>query len=113
MCLSRYVALIDRRTLAYSPDDIMPKRTKPTTRRKKLDIKAVRPRGILLADDARTFNDAKQRDDFRLLSQGNKNITVLTYDELLTRLKNYIGVLEDFALSGPEKTKKKSCAKKK
>lgn len=74
--------------------------------KEKIDIKAVRPRGIILAGDARTFSDAKQRDDFRLLSQGIKNITVLTYDELLTRLKNYIGVLEQFAVSTPAKTKK-------
>lgn len=48
----------------------------------------------------------KQRDDFRLLSQGIKNITVLTYDELLTRLNNYIRVLEEFAASAPAKAKK-------
>lgn len=62
----------------------------------KIDVKAVRPRGIVLAGDARCFTEQKQRDDFRLLSQGIKNITVLTYDELLTRLKNYIVVLQAF-----------------
>jgi hypothetical protein len=62
----------------------------------KLDLKVVRPRGIILGGDARGFTEQKQRDDFRLLSQGSKNITIVTYDELLTRLKNYIGVLEQF-----------------
>jgi hypothetical protein len=71
--------------------------------REKIDVKAVRPRGIILAGDARTFTAPKQRDDFRLLSQGIKAITVLTYDELLTRLRNYIGVLEEFASKGTRK----------
>jgi hypothetical protein len=59
----------------------------------KVDLKVVRPRGIILVGDARLLNEQKQKDDLRLLSQGLKNITVVTYDELLTRLKNYIEVL--------------------
>jgi hypothetical protein len=66
-----------------------------------LELKVVRPRGIILAGDARSFSSAKQRDDFRLMSQGLKNITILTYDELHTRLNNYITVLEQF--SAPDK----------
>jgi Shedu protein SduA, C-terminal len=62
----------------------------------KIDLKVVRPRGIILAGDARTFSEQKQKDDFRLLSQGVKNLSIVTYDELLTRLKNYIEVLEEF-----------------
>lgn len=61
-----------------------------------IDVKTLRPRGIILAGDARRF-EVKKRDDLRLLSQGIKNVTVVTYDELLTRLKNYIAVLETFA----------------
>lgn len=62
-----------------------------------LSIKAVRPRGMILAGDARQLTVQKQRDDFRLLSQGIKNVSLITYDELLTRLQNYIKVLEDFS----------------
>lgn len=62
----------------------------------KINLKVVRPRGIILAGDARKFTEQKQKDDFRLLSQANKNILFLTYDELLTRLTNYIRVLEEF-----------------
>lgn len=65
--------------------------------KEKIDVKAVRPRGIILAGDARTFGEQKQRNDFRILSHGLKSITILTYDELLTRLTNYIGVLMQFA----------------
>jgi hypothetical protein len=67
-----------------------------------LEIRAVRPRGIIVAGDSRTFKTPKEGIDFRLLSQGIKNLTLLTYDELLTRLQNYINVLEEF--SKPSKT---------
>jgi hypothetical protein len=61
-----------------------------------IEIRAVRPRGIILAGDSRKLDTPKEQDDFRLLSQGIKNITVITYDELLMRLQNYIAVLESF-----------------
>lgn len=64
-----------------------------------INVKAVRPRGIILAGTTQAFTVQKQKDDFRLLSHGIKNISVVTYDELLTRLNNYIHVLETF--SGP------------
>jgi hypothetical protein len=66
-----------------------------------INLKVVRPRGIILAGDARTFTDQKQKDDFRLLSHGLKNVNILTYDELATRLNNYIEVLEQY--SSPSK----------
>lgn len=62
----------------------------------KIDLKVVRPRGIILAGNAQEFENQKERDDFRLLSQGLKNVSVLTYDELLVRLENYIKVLESY-----------------
>lgn len=65
--------------------------------KEKIDVKAVRPRGIILAGNTNTFENAKQRNDLRILSQTQKNITVLTYDELLRRLTNYIAVLTEFS----------------
>jgi hypothetical protein len=65
----------------------------------KIDVKAIRPRGIVLVGDTRTFEDAKLKADFRLLREGIKNVTILTYDELFTRLNNYITVLEEFGSS--------------
>lgn len=64
--------------------------------RHKLDIQVLRPRGIIVAGNRNTLMEQKEKDDFRLLSHSLKNITVLTYDELLTRLRNYIEVLEEF-----------------
>lgn len=60
-----------------------------------VELKVVRPRGIILAGDANKFENQKERDDFRLLAHGAKSITIVTYDELSTRLENYIKVLEE------------------
>lgn len=65
--------------------------------RHNIEIRAVRPRGLILAGDSRSFTTPKEQDDFRLLSQGIKNVMIVTYDELLTRLQNYIAVLEEFS----------------
>jgi Domain of unknown function (DUF4263) len=64
--------------------------------RHKIDMQVLRPRGIIIAGDRNGLADQKQKDDFRLLCHSLKNITILTYDELLTRLRNYIEVLEAF-----------------
>lgn len=61
----------------------------------KIHLKVLRPRGIILAGDTRKFTATKQADDFRLLSLSTKNIQFVTYDELLSRLQNYIKILED------------------
>jgi hypothetical protein len=71
----------------------------------KITLKILRPRGIILAGDRRTFKDPKEHDDFRLLSQSCKNVTILTYDELLIRLKNYIEALEEHRVQPDGKSK--------
>lgn len=73
----------------------------------KIDLKVVRPRGIILAGDTRKFTEQKQKDDFRLLSHGLKHITVLTYDELHVRLENYISVLKQYDKQKKPKTTQK------
>lgn len=62
-----------------------------------LELKVVRPRGFILAGNSAEFSSQKQRDDFRLLSHGLKNVNVVTYDELLVRLENHIRVLEKYS----------------
>ena len=60
-----------------------------------ISMKVLRPRGIILAGDTKKFTNQKQKDDFRLLCLSTKNIVFVTYDELLSRLQNYIRVLEE------------------
>lgn len=71
-------------------------------------LKVIRPRGIILAGDASEFTDQKKKDDFRLLSQSVKNIVFLTYDELLSRLVNYIGVLKKHEMPTQKGAKRKA-----
>lgn len=77
-----------------------------------IDLKVVRPRGIILAGDTRDFKNQKQKDDFRILTNGIKHITIVTYDELHTRLENYISVLKEYSKK-PSTRKKKSSTKTK
>jgi hypothetical protein len=59
-----------------------------------IDLRVIRPRGIIFAGNSNQFDGNKLiQDDFRLLNQGLKNVTVVTYDELLTRLQNYMAAL--------------------
>jgi hypothetical protein len=67
-----------------------------------LELKVVRPRGFILAGNSKEFTTQKHRDDFRLLSHGLKNVMVITYDELLIRLENYINVLKAYRPEAPE-----------
>jgi hypothetical protein len=79
----------------------------------KIDLKVVRPRGIILAGQTQSFPDEqKPKDDFRLLAQSAKNIMFLTYDELSTRLENYIEVLERYSIP-PKKSPRVKTSKKK
>jgi hypothetical protein len=68
----------------------------------KIDMQVLRPRGIIIAGSRRDLTEQKQRDDFRLLSHSLKNITILTYDELLARLRYYIDALEEFRTTNDE-----------
>jgi hypothetical protein len=64
-----------------------------------IELKVIRPRGIILCGDYSTLENQKSQDDFRLLSLSLKNINVLTYSELVQRLKNYINVLNRYSKS--------------
>lgn len=73
----------------------------------KLDMQVLKPRGIILAGNTNAFGPQKEKDDFRILASGLKNITVITYDELVSRLKNYIAVLEEHGSGSNKKVSKK------
>lgn len=63
-----------------------------------IELRVVRPRGVIIAGSTDQFSkNKKMYDDFRLLSQGLKNISIVTYDELLVRLQNYITVLTELS----------------
>lgn len=72
----------------------------------KIDLNIIRPRGLIIAGSSGQFKDAKEAEnDFRLLNNSLKNITVITYDDFVTRLRNRIYVLKSNTKSIKKKKK--------
>ena len=61
---------------------------KTIRRKKRLDIRVVRPRGYIIAGTSKQFSGDKESEDFRKLGMSLKNINFILYDELLENLKN-------------------------
>lgn len=60
----------------------------------KIDLNIIKPRGLIIAGSSSQFKDNKEAEnDFRLLNNSLKNITVITYDDFVTRLRNRIYVI--------------------
>lgn len=57
-------------------------------RKKRIDIRVVRPRGYIIAGTSKQFEGEKESEDFRKLGSSLKNISFILYDELLENLKN-------------------------
>lgn len=57
-------------------------------RKKKIDVRVVRPRGYIIAGTSKQFRNEKESEDFRKLGAALKNIDFILYDELLEKLKN-------------------------
>ena len=61
-----------------------------------INLRIIKPRGIIIAGTTSEFEKNKEKaDDFRLLNEGLKNITVVPYDELSRRVRNTIHVIRD------------------
>jgi len=59
-----------------------------------IDLPVIKPRGIIFAGNSVQFrSDGPSRDDFELQNRALQNVNVVTYDELLTRLRNHVTVL--------------------
>lgn len=61
-----------------------------------IDLKIIRPRGFVLAGIA-NFTKQKEKDDFRLLCQSLRNISIITYDEMENRLSNHISIIKKYS----------------
>lgn len=61
-----------------------------------INLRIIKPRGIIIAGTTAEFEKNKEKaDDFRLLNEGLKNITVIPYDEMSRRVRNTIHVIRD------------------
>jgi antiviral defense system Shedu protein SduA len=76
-----------------------------------IDLRIIKPRGIIIAGQAAEFGGKPKRaDDFRLLNEGLKNVEIVPYDELSQRLKNTIVSIQQ--LAGVQKQSRKGRQKK-
>lgn len=57
-------------------------------REKKIHVSVIRPRAVLIIGHSIQLNTPEKITDFRVLRMSLKNIEIVTYDELLQRLKN-------------------------
>lgn len=62
--------------------------------RESLDVRAVRPKGIIIVGSNRELKDHVKSENFRILNDSLKNITVITFDDVLTNLKSLASKLE-------------------
>ena len=56
--------------------------------------KVIKPRCILIYGRSDNWNDA-QREAYRILNAAYNQLSILTYDHLLMRAKNVLGVIDD------------------
>lgn len=59
-----------------------------------IELPVIKLRGTIFAGNSAQFKKgSSNRDDFELLNNASRNVNVVTYDELLTRLRNHLTVL--------------------
>ena len=59
-----------------------------------IELPVIKPRGIIFAGNSAQFKGNRPaREDFELLNPALQNVNVVTYDELLTRLRNHVAAL--------------------
>jgi len=59
-------------------------------REKKIEVSVIRPRAVLIMGNSSQLDSEEKETDFRVLKMALKNVEIVTYDELLQRLKNQI-----------------------
>lgn len=57
-------------------------------REKKIEVSVIRPRAVLIIGNSSQLDSEEKEKDFRVLKMALKNVEMVTYDELLQRLKN-------------------------
>lgn len=71
--------------------------------RRGLDVRAVRPKGIMIIGANDQLLDAVKSESFRILNDSLKNITIVTFDDVLINLKSLISKIEN---KQPRKSRK-------
>lgn len=62
-------------------------------REREIAVSVVRPKAVVVMGTSDQLSDERRADDFRVLRESLRNVEVVLYDELLTRLENQSGRL--------------------
>jgi hypothetical protein len=62
-------------------------------RQKELEVRVIKPRGFIIAGTRRQLKNEAMEDNFRLLNNSLKNLSIILFDELLDNLKNFLSKL--------------------
>ena len=74
-----------------------------------IDLRIIKPRGMVIAGRTSELGSSTKRaDDFRRLNEGLKNVQIIPYDDLSTRLRNTVSSIERLSASraGPARRKR-------
>jgi len=63
-------------------------------REKKLEVRIIKPRGFIIAGTRSQLKDEIMEDNFRLLNNSLKNLSIILFDELLNNLTNFLTKLK-------------------
>ncbi|GEM_PF-1522239 len=61
-----------------------------------IDLRVIKPRGIIIAGQNDKLAGKDQQNDFRLLNESLKNLSVVTYSDMVQRMRNIIYTFRDF-----------------
>jgi len=64
-------------------------------RQKGREVRVIKPRGFIIAGTRSQLTDEIMEDNFRLLNNSLKNLSIILFDELLNNLKNFLSKLKD------------------
>lgn len=64
--------------------------TEDIKRERKIDVKVIKPKAVVIVGSSSQLKNTAMREDFRVLRGSLKNVEIVLYDELLTRLENQL-----------------------
>jgi hypothetical protein len=63
-------------------------------RQKGMEVRVIKPRGFIIAGTRSQLVNEPMEDNFRLLNNSLKNLSIILFDELLNNLKNFLSKLK-------------------
>lgn len=83
-------SIVQAEKYLYNAERKAPVLSEDIKRNKNIEVTVIRPRTVLVIGHSKQLNNDSKKEDFRVLRTSLKNIELVTYDELLNRLKNQL-----------------------